>query len=334
MFKFLFKSTTKAVCGILLGMILLSSTHAVVSQDPLLTKSSPVQPNLVLMFDDSASMPAQFVYQYGGSEGVFGRTGPGNNNSATCGSTLSITTTCAYTTPGSTDYYEMSSNINGLYYNPQVRYRTRVDASGTFVAAPSATTTTFTVYFYKNGAGANVDWPGTSPGVSATFPTPTLVTSYFGTTTYIPSAALLATSATLGLPYPTVVSPTGTRTFPKFINRTDCNGGATGGSCSLLEERQNYSNWRKYHSNRLDLAKTGLGYAFKDIVATIRLGWGVINTLDGGNLDSGVSVFDPTRKSDFYTWLYARTGAIGGTPNRLALQSVGNYYARADDKGP
>jgi type IV pilus assembly protein PilY1 len=309
-------------------VLVVGSALATVSQQPMLTRNSTVLPNLMLMFDDSASMPAQFLYQYGGTEGVYGRPGPGSTTSvATCSGSLNITTTCTYNQPGSTStsYEEMSPDVNRLYYDPRVRYDPRVTSTGTFSTAGTPSTTAFRVYFYKDASGTgSMVWPGTGNS-------PTVLTSYL--TSYTNTSSLLATGATTGLAYPVSVA-TGTGPFPKFANRTECNGGAAGGSCSLAEERQNFANWAKYHSNRLDLAKTGLGYAFKDIGASLRLGWGVINTQDNGTMDSGVGLFDQTRKDAFYTWLYARTGTVGGTPSRTALKGVGDYFSRADNKGP
>lgn len=342
---------SRRVLPFALGSMLLSASAwlpvaAQISQIPLLTQKGSVEPNLVLMFDDSASMPAQFIYQYGGSEGVYGRDGPGSaSNSATCPGTLSITITCSYNAPASTEYAQLSPDVNGLYYDPRVPYPPRVDAVGSTAASLTAVgvppTTTFYVYFYKNGTtNLNVPWPGTitaagaapyrDPLNSSAYFTPSITQAQFGAT----ASSQLMTGATTGLVYPNAVA-TATGPFPRFVGRTDCNGGApTGGSCSLAEERLNYAIWKKYHSNRLDLAKTGLGWAFQDLTATLRLGWGIINTLDGGTLDSGVGLYNTARKAAFYTWLYARTGTVPGTPNRLALKTVGNYYSRADNKGP
>ena len=63
----------------------LSASQAQISQTPLLTQSGSVEPNLMLMFDDSKSMLAQFMYQYGGEEGGYGRGGPGAGTGATSG---------------------------------------------------------------------------------------------------------------------------------------------------------------------------------------------------------------------------------------------------------
>ena len=351
------------VCFVLSGF--LAASQAQISQTPLLTQAGSVDPNLVLMFDDSGSMAAQFIYQYGGDIGGLGRTGPGSDaptlspkKSDTCRNNaqgvscagpyttdsiigwgnfptvVSITATGVYTQPPATWYFEQSPNVNGIYYDPRKLYLPRVNATGTFAPVGVPDTSTFRVFFYRNASGNNVDWPGTGPDPAAS-------ASYFGHTSplpatpaYIPGSALLAPGATTGLTYPRLVDGT-TTSFPKFLNRTDCNGGAAGGSCSLTEERKNYANWKKYHSNRLDFAKTGLGFAFKDLTPSIRLGWATINDLDArGRLASGVSLNNQTQKNAFYNWLYSLNLDLGGTPNRNALNLVGQYYSRPDNLGP
>ncbi len=397
----------KLLIGIVATSLLMVSQAVTLTQTPLLTQSGLVSPNLMLIFDDSGSMSAQMLYQYGGSSGGYGQTGPGGTiRLATCPSSPSINTTCTYNAftptapvnypnyststsysngdivsstvdlknytctrsrgcpatssnepsvdpqnrwdvyvpPGlSTPYWEVSPDVNRLYYDPRVRYRLRL-TSDSITTAPAPTVDPnidFYVYLYQNAGVASV-WGGTSGE-----PNPTLLSSYL--TSYTPAAALLdpSSSTTQGRTYPTCVGKLsvcgsgGSGPFPKFINRSDCNGGAAGGSCSLAEEQLNYAIWKKFHSNRLDLAKTGLGYAFQDILGTLRLGWSVFSDLgtnssavtDLGPSGSGVSLFDQTRKDSFYTWLYSRT-ATSDTPTRESLVAVGKYFSRSDSSGP
>jgi type IV pilus assembly protein PilY1 len=393
MHNLMLKRLGKLILGSALWMLLLGAVvHAEVAQEPMLTRSSSVQPNLVLMFDDSGSMDDQYVYQYGGSQGGNGRTGPGvGGKSATCPTNPSITNTCTYNEPTisavatvaaaaqwvsgttyvqgdvrispansktykrndrpydnknltthdpssnaasdrwdlvststtSSPYYELSPDVNRLYYDPRILYRVRINSTGGLATVGPTSTSTFYVFLYKSGTADTIVWPGSGND-------PTLLSSYLSS--YTPAFAALATGASTGLSYPQAIA-TGTGPLPKFIKRTDCNGGVEGGSCSLDEERQNYANWKKYHSNRLDLVKTGLGYAFRNVGATIRLGWSRINGLEGGALDSGVSIFNQTSKDGFYAWLYRQVNP-GNTPNRLALKAVGEYYSRADNSGP
>ena len=103
-----------------LSAAVIQPVNAQISQTPLLTQSGSVDPNLVLMFDDSGSMPAQFLYQYGGNAGGYGLDGPGSNsNIAACPGSPSITTTCTPSLPGSTEYQQLSADVNSLTYDPR-----------------------------------------------------------------------------------------------------------------------------------------------------------------------------------------------------------------------
>lgn len=162
----------------------------------------------------------------------------------------------------------------------------------------------------------------------------TVTTTGYG---YLPLASELVTGAA-SLPYPNVTGAT-TASYPAFRDRSDC--AATG--CTWAQEQQNYANWKAYHSNRINLAKTGIGLAFQPLNPTFRLGWGTINTLGGNSpaLDKGVRVYSDaivspaatSVKTDFFTWLYS-LNTNGSTPNRKAVDQVGKYYMRDDDGGP
>jgi type IV pilus assembly protein PilY1 len=299
------------------------------SQVPLLTQKGSVEPNLVFMFDDSASMPSGMVYQFGGTEGTQGRSGPSDKT-----------------------YAAYSPDINKIYYDPRVRYLPRVQSDGVTYQVAGATnkyitnqtnsppststsgTYTIKVYFAKpyGVAGTGIDANGGYTTASVN------TSAAYYTQSYLPTNAELALGATSSLTYPN--TNTGTVSIlPKFINRTDCIASAT--SCSWNEEQKNYGNWVQYHFNRLEMVKTGVGFAFRDIINTIRLGWGRINQIDvvspssgAASLDAGVALFNQSRKDAFYTWLYGRTGDVGSTPNRGALHGVGEYFKRADNWGP
>ena len=166
----------------------------------------------------------------------------------------------------------------------------------------------------------NRTWTGTD--------TPTALSNYFNPS-YPPDAGSpLAIGATVAA-YPNKADAS-TATYPKFRDRTDC--GAT--SCSWAQEQQNYANWKQYHSTRLELAKTGIGLSFQPLNPTFRLGWATINNLESqSSLDSGVQLYNSTTQSKFLTWLYGLS-APGNTPNRIALDKVGQYFQRADAAGP
>ena len=166
----------------------------------------------------------------------------------------------------------------------------------------------------------NRTWTGTD--------TPTALSNYFNPSYTPDGGSPLAASAAVTA-YPNTADAT-TTAYPKFRDRTDC--GAT--SCSWTQEQQNYANWKLYHSTRLELAKTGIGLSFQPLNPTFRLGWATINNLNSNSsLDSGVQLYDSTTQGKFLTWLYGLS-APGSTPNRIALDKVGQYFQRADNAGP
>jgi type IV pilus assembly protein PilY1 len=262
------------------------------------------------------------------------------------------------TTPGNTDtntqvtgtgtFHELSPDVNRLTYDPRTRYRTRLTGNGSATAtvATPSTTTNFFVFFY--GAGGTVTpkdsqrWDG-----SVTYGNPVAYDSYFAPYTSADQAtnpdSALAAGATTGLSYPQCVGPcTGqpaavsrsSGNFPKFANRSDCAGNV----CTLTEEQQNYATWKKYYSNRIDMAKTGIGYALQEVSGGLRLGWATISQLGSsattlGSRGAGVSALSQPVKDNFYTWLYAIKPS-SNTPLRESLIAAGKYFSRTDNKGP
>lgn len=238
-------------------------------------------------------------------------------------------------TPSTGSFWHVSPDVNRLYYDPRIRYKVRLTSiAGVVTTTPPPYTSPFNVFFYKNSSGNSAVWGG-----SAT-PDPKLEGSYFAP--YTPTdPLLLASGAGSGLSYPRCVGATCVATetyrngpFPKFRGRTDC----ASDRCTLTEEQQNFANWAKYHSNRLDLAKTGLGYAFENMLGTLRLGWSSISEVGYssttlGASGSGIGLLNQSRKDDLYTWLYSQD-ATSSTPLRKSLITIGEYYKRADNKGP
>jgi type IV pilus assembly protein PilY1 len=183
----------------------------------------------------------------------------------------------------------------------------------------------------------NKKWTCASPVTS--------LTNFFHTGSpagYLPDAGSpLATGADATVRYPNTADSTVPK-YPKFAARTDC----AGNYCSWTEELQNYANWNLYHSTRVKLARTGISLSLKafpsydpsghELPASFRLGWGTINGIQSSsNLDAGVSLFTQARKDAFYTWLTgSSTNPSGDTPNRLAMDRVGQYYSRYDSDGP
>ena len=309
---------TRIVClGLALGTG--ASLQAQIAQVPLLTRSVAIEPNLVFMFDDSGSMDANYLYQYGGSAGGMGMSGPsgtsGNSNSN-----------------ASAQY---APDVNILYYDPRYTYLPRVNANGTRQAAAST-------------SGLNsfpLFWRSCEPTSSAPNNSCTGANANYGNTVallsgaYLPAPSVLASNADPTVSYPNTAS-SATAKYPKFKDRTDCTGGSGSAQwCTWANELQNYANWSTFYSTRIEMAKSSIGEAIYQTFSptstpNLRIGWSTINNLSGNStLDKGVGLFDSTVRSDFYTWLYALT-TNGSTPTRNSLDKVGRYFSRSDNSGP
>lgn len=169
------------------------------------------------------------------------------------------------------------------------------------------------------------------------------------------NAALISTTLTLYLPKPTVIFSSlttstalkDTKNYDKYEvtstafkkNGNTVTGnpfGAHGGSrtdcanltCTLAEERQNYANWSRYHSDRIRAAKTGISAAFVGQTSPFRLAYGTIYDTAPNTMTNWEDARTP-----FFTWLDARV-ASGGTPLRNALNNVGKYYQSSANSGP
>jgi type IV pilus assembly protein PilY1 len=163
--------------------------------------------------------------------------------------------------------------------------------------------------------------------------------------------------------YPVIDATTGVAATPTTSQRSDC---ADNTKCTWLEEAQNYANWYLYYRNRLFAAQAVVADSLSSMTSNgqqkLRLGYGRINYFEGafnpwltqqqplkpisnlpkidgetnpGALVRGVRPFvaGTQDRSDFFNWLFSLAW-VGSTPNREAIDSVGRYFARSDNKGP
>ncbi|WP_438971916.1 pilus assembly protein, partial [Methylophaga sp.] len=118
--------------------------------------------------------------------------------------------------------------------------------------------------------------------------------------------------------------------------RDDCGGD---GICSYDQEIQNFANWYTYYRSRILTARASIGRAFVDQskkrigYATINKGSSDVDDVSTGTIIDGVRDFD-TSRGDFFDNLYGRDIPPSGTPLREALDDVGQYFSRTDEKGP
>ena len=69
-----------------LALLSNAALHAQMAQDPLLSRTAAVEPNIVFVMDDSGSMNSTAIYQYGGGQGYQGQQGPGGDAECNSGS--------------------------------------------------------------------------------------------------------------------------------------------------------------------------------------------------------------------------------------------------------
>ncbi len=321
------------------------------SQNPLINRDGGgVKPNIMLTMDDSGSMLFQHMPEdkiYVGSFSVNSPVG-GNSVRMDPGDNAILSSFFVGTIagqPGSSNWRQKllrSPDTNTIYYNPEARYEPwPLAAGGRMANSPIAAayrnpmnptgggvinltnvrSVSTTWCFRDNRSDCSSNSEAYDPGLfyrlkksAGAYMDPAVAANY---TEY------------------TINAPDGT-TFPKTAERTDC----AGATCTRDEERQNFANWFTYYRTRNLLARGAVAEAFNDSVDIFRLGWGRINkgssTIDGVSanvIQAGVRDFNATTKSNLFDWIYALP-ANGGTPLTGAMRSVGEYYRRADAKGP
>lgn len=118
--------------------------------------------------------------------------------------------------------------------------------------------------------------------------------------------------------------------------RTDCSAGG----CTREQEYQNFANWFTYYRTRNYLSIAAASKAFSKQGDELRVGYGRINrssnTVDGVStetLQRGVRTFSGADRTSFFSWLHS-VPASGGTPLRRAMDDIGKYYQRNDNRGP
>ena len=336
------------------------------SQKPLLSRDGGgAKPNIMLTMDDSGSMMFQHMPEetiYAGSFSVASPVGtksvsmdPGDN--ATLAGFF-IGTIAAQR--GNTNWRQKimrSADTNTVYYNPQVRYQPWALATSPLPAATASSPAGRMANAPVAAAYRDPMNPASGGTVNLTnFRNLSATWCYrdsrsdctSATESYDPGlyyrlnkdAAGVYLNPSTAANY-TEYSINRELTFAKVAARTDCAGaiGATG--CSQAEERQNFANWFSYYRTRNLLARGALVEAFAESTDTFRVGWGRINQSSSASIDgvsttviqSGVRDFTAATKTSLFNWLYALP-ANGGTPLPGAMRAVGQYYSRADTKGP
>lgn len=307
---------------IALGVALLCAQAAFAepAQNPLLTRGSMVEPNIVFMIDDSGSMASRYLYQ----EDTLAAWTPNTTLNITSGYGVHPSGPDGNRTyPNGHGFAACSPQINQLYYDPGTYYPPPYNNNNTGVReAPAALQNT------------SSGWGSTADGVcksSAGAGKPAIFNYKGGSGPRWNSSYPLVPSSS----YDKVEIINDGRTYVKGSDRVDCKTpDLSATTCTYAEEVQNFANWYKWYRSRLMMAQTSIKEAFANLPANFRLGWGKLNNLaDNGKMTEGVTTFNSDKRTKFIDFINS-IGDGGDTPSRLALNTVGKYYQRQDTNGP
>jgi len=228
-----------------------------------------------------------------------------------------------------------SSYVNKIYYDPTVRYLPWSNADGTLMSNASSTCAPHNPANTAAGCrdltvsdSKKVYWLDKDGKLSQ------------ATKTFYPAVYFKYNSGSINAAssYTQIEIKSSTSSYVGGTNRSDC---AAAPNCTYSEEIQNFANWYTYYRSRVLLARAGVGRAFATQGNTMRVGFATINqsasTIDGvstGVVVSGVRQFTGTDRANFFNNLYNQDIPTSGTPLRTAVDKVGKYFQRADDKGP
>jgi|GEM_PF-793597 len=99
------------------------------------------------------------------------------------------------------------------------------------------------------------------------------------------------------------------------------------------EEMQNFSNWFQYYRSHILMSDAGIGIAFMQLPVNFRVDFGIISKVSQNQGFTGQTGIQSTEdftlsyRSKFLAKLYNQGIPPQGTPNRLALYYVGEWYA-------
>ncbi len=283
-----------------------------------------VKPNLVVTLDDSGSMRGCSILDGSLSE-----------NSVAPQFTASDANNYRHAYRG-----VASSDVNDLYYNPNIEYVVPVDANGVSLGVPPFTSAFNDGYDQAGSGTRNLSssfkpcWSSlgnwldpVNPGSSLNDgdpppPTPAGRAAYYYK--YVGTTPITNSKITVN------------SNFQKIVvgDLTGALGDApdTGGfGSTTAAKQQNFANWFSYYRNRILTMKSAAGRGFTDgnLRGRIRVAyqtlWGLNGTETTRTDISLMKLFDGQGRVDFFNWLYGIQNE-GGTPLRYSLDKVGQYY--------
>lgn len=330
-------------------------SHAIALSNAPLFLTSGAEPNVMFVLDDSGSMKFEVMpetYRISDVVNVFPISGAlnyGSNVAAPGSATISGT--------AAVNGKLLRSKINTVYYDPSKRYTPWVATDGTSTM-PNASPTcalhdpmvtgtgesrcrNLTVDEDRVFNGQNSTWYACSNAATCSTSTSSTLKLYPATYYWFTGTAseIWNTSKYQEVKI-TSLTATYTGHGRDSGKRTDCGVVAGVTTCTYAQEIQNFANWYTYYRSRVLTARAGIGRAFAAQQDDMRVGFGAINkaatTIDGVSTPivmSGVRKFNSTVRTQFLNSLYTKD-TPGGTPLPKALEGVGQYFSRSDNKGP
>ncbi|MNQ40523.1 Neisseria PilC protein [compost metagenome] len=315
-----------AVRALLAGLLTLAVSQTALaaftpSQVPL-SLGGQVEPNILFLLDDSGSMRWGFMPDELRPAYLDENTRP--PESSGCRERGSYAGNDTHFCSETSHRYLLSSKLNTIYYNPEVSYLPPLKADGTRYANAS-----FDSAYLDGYAQA-----GTAINLSSDYWA--IMDDY-----YLPRSSKNDYSGFVVGP----ASGPSRAFYYSFVAGCD---DSFADSCyqrvsvpTTTSAEQNFANWFSFYRTRLMAAKVGVSQAFASQPADIRVGYGAINqdnkTIDGvaktNTLVRGVRRFEDAGRNAFFDWLFAAQ-ASGSTPLRRALGDAGEYFSRADERGP
>jgi len=282
------------------------------AQQPLFLGSA-VAPNLMFIIDDSGSMEFAFMPSELGDEFA-----DYNDYIGECQGTFVWESRRFCAMNIGDRRYLASSDVNKVYYNPNVTYPAPPGTAGNvdFEKAP---------YDGYDSSSEKIDLSSEYRAIIDQYGT---YYGYYNGDYYDDFT----------------ISPYGNAGEAFYYQQSsNCSDEFSNSCYSLVQpipdsKKQNFANWFSYYRTRMMAAKAGIGQAFVDLPESFRLGWGRINkgssTVDDASMraiEQGVRPYNfehsdnEVHKSKFYDWLYNESGS-GGTPLRRALEGAGEYF--------
>lgn len=336
-----------AILSMLLAPVATRPAYAAIADTPLYL-TSPVEPNVMFVLDDSGSMQWDVVPDSSLVFFTFPRPNQlyGSSYSAGYGS---LTDTDAFFN-GVARFdpadryarYFRTAQFNPLYYNPAIRYAPWSNADNSLMVSSVATAALHNPMIAGEGLrNLTVDNTDTAVWINNDGSKSSMAVTYYPATYFNYTGPLPLTGPTHANNIQANfarVEIRSTTAFPaKAAARTDC----AAATCTYSEEIRNFANWYSYYRSRILTSRAGIGKAFAGQGTDMRVGFSAINkasaTIDGVATDTiirGVRNFSGADRTNFFNSLYSHPMPAAGTPLRRALNSAGQYFSRTGNLGP